>query len=76
VRHTDRFQQASFYHHSLLAEKGGKKLSKSAGDTSVRYLRGEGKKPGDIYSAIATMLGYDVPVKDWKQLAGLIYRGH
>jgi glutamyl-tRNA synthetase len=76
VLHADKFQQTAFHHHSLLAAPGGNKLSKSAGDTSVRYLRGQGKKPGDIYSGIAAMLGYDEQVKDWRQLAGLIYSKH
>ena len=74
--HAGTFQQATFYHHRLLAGKDGGKLSKSAGDTSINYLRGQGKKPHDIYTQIATMLGYDEPAKDWRQLSELIYRDH
>jgi glutamyl-tRNA synthetase len=33
------FQEAIFYHHPLILGAEGKKLSKSAGDTSIRYLR-------------------------------------
>jgi glutamyl-tRNA synthetase len=72
VLQADDFSKIVFYHHPLLAEKGGKKLSKSAGDTSVSYLRKQGKKAGDIYSEIAKMLGHDQPVKDWRELAELV----
>jgi len=63
------FQKTSFHHHALLTEKGGVKLSKSAGDTSVRYLRQYGFKPADIYARIAGMLGIKEPVNSWRQLA-------
>jgi glutamyl-tRNA synthetase len=33
------FPEASFYHHPLILDANGKKLSKSAGDTSIQYLR-------------------------------------
>jgi len=66
------FQQITFHHHQLLSEKGGNKLSKSAGDTSVSYLRKQGKKPADIFSEIAAMLGYDEAVRDWRQLFRLL----
>lgn len=63
-----RFAGITFYHHKLL-ETSGKKLSKSAGDTSVKYLREQGKKPSDIYMLIAGMLGLTTPAADWKELA-------
>ncbi|HZX60087.1 MAG TPA: glutamate--tRNA ligase family protein [Mucilaginibacter sp.] len=66
------FQDCTFYHHALLTEASGIKLSKSAGDTSVKYLRELGKKPTDVYSEIAGMLGFKETIADWRQLAGLI----
>ena len=66
------FQNTIFYHHGLLTANGDQKLSKSAGDTSVHYLRSQGKKPADIYSGIATMLGYSELVGNWKQLGELL----
>ncbi|HVV56609.1 MAG TPA: glutamate--tRNA ligase family protein [Mucilaginibacter sp.] len=62
------FERITFYHHKLL-ETSGKKLSKSAGDTSVKYLREQGKKPVDVYTLIAEMLGLTTPATDWKELA-------
>ncbi|MBS1533414.1 MAG: tRNA glutamyl-Q synthetase [Bacteroidetes bacterium] len=70
----DDFQRTTFHHHGLLAENNGKKLSKSAGDTSVRYLRGQGKKREDIYTAIAAMAGHEEVVKDRGELAALFIK--
>lgn len=63
------FGDTTFYHHPLLMETPGTKLSKSSGATSVHYLRREGKTPADIYTIIAGMLGLDQPINNWQQLA-------
>jgi glutamyl/glutaminyl-tRNA synthetase len=68
----DRFKDITFYHHSLINEASGSKLSKSAGSTAVRYLRENGKKPSDVYTLIASMLSIDDEIKNWEQLAGII----
>ncbi|HEY9001505.1 MAG TPA: glutamate--tRNA ligase family protein [Mucilaginibacter sp.] len=51
----DRFSRIRFHHHPLLTEPSGQKLSKSAGSTSIKYLRENGKKPSDIYTMIERM---------------------
>jgi glutamyl-tRNA synthetase len=51
----ERFRAAHFYHHSLLTADG-EKLSKSAGATSIRYLRQHGLTRGEIYALIAGSL--------------------
>ena len=66
------FRDVIFYHHPLLMASGNEKLSKSAGATSIHYLRGEGKKPQDIYTGISKMLGFDEAVKNWQELAALL----
>jgi glutamyl/glutaminyl-tRNA synthetase len=71
----NKFSDIAFHHHPLLIELSGKKLSKSAGATAVRYLRESGKTPADIYTLIAVMLGISQPVNNWQQLAGLIIPG-
>jgi glutamyl-tRNA synthetase len=68
----DEFNKIAFYHHHLLMETSGNKLSKSAGSTSVRYLRENGKSPSDIYTVIAAMFGINDRVKNWEQLARLV----
>ena len=66
------FLNAGFYHHPLLmANDGDKKLSKSAGDTSIRYLRQQGKTATDIYSMVARLCGKQQTVNNWMQLSHL-----
>jgi glutamyl-tRNA synthetase len=65
----NRFADAWFIHHPLLTEPSGQKLSKSAGAQSVQFLRKEGKKRVAIYSMIASMLGIDGEVRDFRELA-------
>ena len=69
------FDRITFYHHSLLKEASGKKLSKSAGSTSVHFLRERGKSPADIYTLIAAMLGVNENINNWNQLVELIVNG-
>lgn len=66
-----KFAEIAFYHHPLLMEAPGKKLSKSAGSTSINYLRGQGKKPADIFGLIAGMLGINGTPSNWQQLGEL-----
>jgi glutamyl/glutaminyl-tRNA synthetase len=68
----EKFAEIAFYHHPLLMEAPGRKLSKSAGSTSIKYLREQGKKPEYIFMLIGGMLGIDEPVKNWEQLAGCV----
>jgi glutamyl-tRNA synthetase len=67
------FSNITFYHHPLLMD-AGEKLSKSAGATSVRYLRESGKKPADIFTLIAGMLGINEPVTNWASLPEVLHR--
>jgi glutamyl/glutaminyl-tRNA synthetase len=62
------FSDATFHHHKLLSVDG-EKLSKSAGATSIQYLRGQHKSPADIYVLIAEMLGVEEPVPDFETLS-------
>ena len=61
------FGAISFYHHPLITDASGEKLSKSAGATSVKYLRESGKTPAGIWTLIAAMLG-KANVTSWQQL--------
>jgi glutamyl/glutaminyl-tRNA synthetase len=67
----NNFMDTVFYHHPLLMETSGQKLSKSAGATSVHYLRQTGKTPTDIYTMIGQMLGVNQTINNWQQLAGM-----
>ena len=68
------FNDARFYHHLLLLEADGKKLSKSAGSTSIRYLRQEGKSAEDIFMLISDLFALPERATNWQQLAELILR--
>jgi len=68
----NQFQDITFYHHPLLTDELNQKLSKSAGATSVRYLRQNGKSPAQIYTMIAKMLGLDTVMGGWEQLADIV----
>jgi glutamyl-tRNA synthetase len=65
----DEFRRIRFYHHLLLMESGGEKMSKSAEATSVRYLRRQGLKRAEIYSMILQRLGSDGAAGSWEELA-------
>lgn len=64
----DRFDKIAFCHHPLLVDAEGKKLSKSAGSTSVRYLRENGKKPSDIYAIIGQMIAGNEKIQGMDEL--------
>jgi len=73
----NEFRNTRFYHHPLLVTAAGEKLSKSAGATSIHYLRQQGFTPADVYQHIARLLGFAEPVRDWEQLATLVFaRGY
>ena len=50
------FSEAVFHHHVLLKDADGGKLSKSAGATSIQYLRGQGLEREEIYGLISPLL--------------------
>ncbi|SDT59948.1 glutamyl-tRNA synthetase [Mucilaginibacter mallensis] len=66
------FNDIVFYHHPLMMEPSGKKLSKSAGSTSIKYLRENGKSKADVYTIIAGMLGSKESISNWQELAELV----
>ena len=51
------FAKTIFYHHPLLRDEGGQKLSKSAGAASLLALRGQLPGPAPVYQALAKALG-------------------
>jgi glutamyl/glutaminyl-tRNA synthetase len=63
-----QFGDTVFYHHSLVKEPDGKKLSKSAGATSIQFLRKQGSTAEDIYAEIGLMLGLKTRLQNWQQL--------
>jgi glutamyl/glutaminyl-tRNA synthetase len=66
------FAATTFYHHPLLMETPEKKLSKSAGATSVKYLRENGNIATAVFGLIAKMAGIQSPINNWEQLGDAI----
>jgi glutamyl/glutaminyl-tRNA synthetase len=66
------FREIAFYHHTLLLGDGGGKLSKSSGDTSIRYLRKQGLSPAEIYSLILRKLGMEGEAGSWEEFAVML----
>lgn len=64
----DKFLDVTFYHHGLLKD-GARKLSKSAGDTSIKYLLEEGKAANEIFALIGEKVGLQLTgLEDFQQL--------
>lgn len=53
------FKNTIFHHHPLVMGGSDKKLSKSAGATSIKYLREQGKTAADVYEEIGRILGVE-----------------
>ncbi len=57
LTHTESFLNTTFHHHTLLMNAAGEKLSKSKGDTSVKYWREKGKTRKEILAMISHLKG-------------------
>ncbi len=66
------FTETKFYHHPLVMDANGEKMSKSAGSTSIHYLREAGRTAAEIYTLIGNMVGAKELVTNWQQLAAAI----
>ncbi len=66
------FKNITFHHHPLLMEAGDKKLSKSAGATSIKYLREQGKMAGDVYGEIGLMLGLGKDLRSFQNFVSVV----
>ncbi|MCC8425028.1 glutamate--tRNA ligase family protein [Mucilaginibacter sp. UR6-11] len=65
------FQNITFHHHPLVMD-GDKKLSKSAGATSIKYLREEGKTATDVYREIGRMLDINENLSSFEDFVKLM----
>lgn len=67
-----RFRETVFFHHSLITDPSGEKLSKSAGATSIKSFRESGSTAVVVYGAIAAAYGITAEPDSWEELAGLL----
>ena len=63
------FPTAHFVHHMLMKNESGKKLSKSSGNHSLRFLRNKYNRPTIVYQQSAKIL--DLPFEDIQTLQDL-----
>jgi|SRR5579863_7756840 len=68
----DAFKRIHFCHHRLLMASKDEKLSKSAGAVSIRHLRRQGLKPGEIFSMILRRLGSKNTASTWEEMVEVI----
>jgi glutamyl/glutaminyl-tRNA synthetase len=66
------FVNSTMLHHQLLMESANQKLSKSAGSTSLQYLKQQGKTPKEIFGLISTIAGLKTPLYHWENLADTV----
>jgi glutamyl/glutaminyl-tRNA synthetase len=69
-------QHVSFFHHPLLLDSEGEKLSKSAGSISIHYLRTHGYSAAAVYDLIAKRLHPDFEAASWQELANCFFTSH
>ncbi|PUZ19429.1 glutamyl-tRNA synthetase [Chitinophaga costaii] len=72
VLNATSFINATFYHHPLLLEPDGQKLSKSAGATSIHYQRTQGHTAETVYKMISAALRLHTPATHWTSLGKLV----
>lgn len=71
------FQKAIFYHHELITDEEGRKLSKSAGSVSIQHLRKNGKKKEEVYQLLATMTGLPATgIYNWETFGQAYFAEH
>jgi glutamyl-tRNA synthetase len=68
------FLAAKFLHHPLLKLNGNEKLSKSAGSTSIQYLRRSGLNMQEIYAKMAVSVGSDQHPQNWLELYQILVK--
>lgn len=66
------FSNVTFHHHDLLMENENAKLSKSAGATSINYLRQQGYTAAQVYALIGNMLKASNSKQTWPP-EGLVF---
>src|ERR1043165_4144338 len=68
------FSKTVFYHHPLLTDEHGEKLSKSAGSTSLKAWRESGKTPEEFYLMLSNILKLQQPLGSLNELLDAVKR--
>ncbi len=62
------FSEITFYHHDLILNADGAKLSKSAGDTSLQFLHRQGLSSAALYKLLGQLAGNRTAVNSFADL--------
>ncbi|WP_035070003.1 glutamate--tRNA ligase family protein [Anditalea andensis] len=73
--HHNQFKDTAFYHHPLIMASQHLKLSKSAGSTSIFYMRQHGVTKAAIYQEISRLLLLPELISDFNDFVQLFNRG-
>jgi glutamyl/glutaminyl-tRNA synthetase len=68
------FQKITFFHHPLITDMRGEKLSKSAGAAALVNWRTSGQHPKAIFALAAQWLGLDVQPETAQELKELVQK--
>jgi glutamyl/glutaminyl-tRNA synthetase len=71
----DTFCQNTFYHHELIKNREGVKLSKSAGDIALKTWREAGLPPSQLYQNVAQWFGISEQIEKPQDLVLLLNKG-
>ena len=55
----ESFETTSFYHHVMVSDERGEKLSKSSGSPSLRAMRESGVSPEQLYARLSKLMGME-----------------
>ncbi|NET33454.1 MAG: glutamate--tRNA ligase [Cyanothece sp. SIO1E1] len=69
--HLESFQNTLFWHHNLILDEQGEKLSKSEGASALKTWREQGKNPEKIFRLAAKML--ELPEETYPSASTLIH---
>jgi glutamyl-tRNA synthetase len=72
----DAFTRSGFYHHPLIRDEKGDKLSKSAGSASIRSWRERGIKAEEFFLMLSQMLGWKEEATSLNEMLQLARGGH
>lgn len=69
------FTATCFVHHDLIKDASGEKLSKSAGTTSIQYLRKQGATAEALYNSIGKLLQAEAEIHNREGLGNAVLYG-
>jgi len=64
-----------FFHHPLLKNEAGEKLSKSAGSVSIKWWRENGKTPAEFYHKVSGLLGFNEKASSVNEMLQMLKAG-